>query len=183
MGYILLSPEYIEFTGEKEDKNWHLFETEEVYYDEDGFLHNSDVPIEDERDYITIADGIDVKISKNSQCKNTENDKSKTCKVICSNTTDLKGEDFIPFNIKYNLQKIKGQYLNEFIEEYIKEHDKDNIEEYVFKKTYNKYYTDENRTFFYSDDADTIRILACMLRRCVCGNCMRSLYSNLDNED
>ena len=173
MGYILLSPEHIEFTGEDEDKKWHLFETEEDYYDEEDFLHTSDDP-EDERDCITIVEGIDIKINNKPECENSE---------IFSNTTDLTEDNFIYFNIKYNLQKIEGQYLRKFIKEYIEKHDKDNVEEYTFKKTYNKYYTDKNRTFFYSDNTDTIRILACMLRRCVCGNCMRTLYRNLDNKN
>ena len=195
MGYILLSPEHIKFTDEKEDKKWHLFNAEicgvivkeECDYDDDDdfdIFNEEECSVvvtnepENEKSCITAGD-VKIDINDYPECENTENDEEK----ICSKSNDLEEDKLTSFIINYNLPKIKGQYLNKFIKEYIKEHDKNKIEKYIFKKTGNKYYTDEDRTFFYSDDADTIRIIACMLRRCICGNCMRTLYSNLDNED
>lgn len=178
MGYILLSPEYTKSENkenqskskENQIENWHLFETEEKYYGKDDFLYTPyGDNIEDERDCITIAEGLDIIISKNSQCNNSE---------IFSDTTDLEEKYINSFTIGYRLEGIRGQYLNEFIKDYIKKHDKYNNEEYIFKKPYNIYYTNKNRTFFYSNDADTIRIIACMLRRCVCGSCIATLYGD-----
>ena len=187
MGYILLSPKYIKSESEENQiENWHLFKTETLEKDNDDSLDDKlllndddidDYIIEDieeneyEKDYITIEDN-NIQINKNPQCENE----------IFSNCIDLESENYLLFKIKYNLQKITGQYLNKFIKEYKKEHDEDDIEEYDFLGV-GIYYTDKKRTFFYSDDADIIRIIACMLRRCVCGNCIRTLYSNLDNED
>ena len=41
-----------------------------------------------------------------------------------------------------------------------------------------KYFTDEKQTLFYSDNEDTIRVLACILGRKVCGRCMATLYGD-----
>ena len=95
MGYILLSPKYIEFIGEDEDKKWHLFETETLEKDNnildsdddlgfddldyDDILEDCDIQMEntEEIDCITIEDR-NIKISKNPRCENSE---------IFSNTT------------------------------------------------------------------------------------------------
>ena len=44
------------------------------------------------------------------------------------------------------------------------------------------YYTNRNRTFFYSYSEEVIRILACTLGRDVCGVCMSKLYGDLDTK-
>ena len=175
MGYILLSPEHIKSESEENQiENWHLFETEEKYHYKYDFLYTPyGDNIEDERDCVTITESLDIMINQSSQCKNSE---------IFSYTTNLKEKDINYFTIGYRLKGIKGQYLNEFIKEYLEKHDNGN-EEYDFQKQYITCYTNKNRTFFYSYNEDAIRIIACMLRRCICGNCMRTLYSNLDNED
>ena len=185
MGYILLSPEHIEFTGEKEDKNWHLFKAKieipindisEIYIEEekkqkcfeycwDNYDNSSN------KNYYKkciIARNGKIEIDKNPVCNN---------KKISRKSGYLANEDFKHLFIKYDFNKMESEYLMKYIEKFIEEHDKYDIEKYRFSGV-GIYYTGKNRTFFYSDDEDTIRMLACMLRRCVCGSCIKTLYGD-----
>ena len=152
--YILLAPEYFE-----SKKNWHLFKAK-IIGD-----NNKELTL---RDYGNIL-GIYCHIKKN-EVKTKEEDKkiekikfkllNKTseCGIRNRNKDKIENENFESFVIEYNLNLICN-----FIGDDI-------------------YYTDENRTFFYSDDENIIRILACALGRDVCGVCMSKLYGDLDTK-
>lgn len=173
MGYILLSPEYIK---SESGYNWHLFEAEliennnreltlrellrvtklsENYYNYHSYLQ---LFIKEIKNSITIErNNIIGKIK-------FELNKKSECGTRDRNKDKIENKNFESFDIKYDLSKGCIQY----------DFSVDDI-----------YYTDRNRTFFYSDNEDVIRILACTLGRDVCGACMSKLYGddNGNNEE
>lgn len=143
MGYILLSPEHIEFTDEKEDKNWHLFKAKKSKGEPDLYQQMKEIACCEEEYSVNIIDD--------------------DCLPECKE--EVKGEQDININSKY--------YKSIPIEYNLK---KGTIKYNLIEKL--EYFTNENQTFFYSDNEDTIRMLACLLRRNVCGRCMATLYAD-----
>lgn len=145
MGYILLSPEYIE---SKEAENWHLFKAKRVKVKPDLLQECRETAYGEEEYTVEIID----------------NDCLPECKE------EVKGEQYININSKY--------YKSIPIVYNLK---KGTIKYNLIEKL--EYFTNENQTFFYSNNEDTIRMLACMLRRCVCGRCMATLYGDNKNKN
>lgn len=166
-GYILLAPKYFE-----SQKNWHLFKVEAIdELDEElKFLERItkyDYIEEESEEYINIGeDKINIKDLDLAECKEKIKDRN------------LKDKNFEAITITYNLQKMERKY----IEENIEEQDNLGLKGYSFKGKGN-YYTNKDRDFFYSKEPDIIRILACMLRKSVCGVCMSTLYGDNKKEE
>ena len=191
-GYILLSPKYIKSESEENQiENWHLFKAE-IYMNDITELY-------DNFNGISIEEG---EVKKGfASCNDYDNSSNKNKKYIISingkiaicnyhpecnnedifrNGSDLGIEDFEHFFIKYNFEKMRKGYLKKYIEEYEEKHDTDDIDKCKFEGI-GIYYTDKNRTFFYSKELNTIRMLACLLGRSVCGTCMATLYGDNKN--
>lgn len=66
------------------------------------------------------------------------------------------------FIVTYNFYKLKGAYTNNFIGK-------------------NRYYTNNRRDFFYTENLDIIRLLSAALGEKVCGSCIAHLYGDLDD--
>lgn len=151
MGYILLSPEYIE---SKEGENWHLFKAKKVKGKPDLRQQMEELAYGVEEYIVEIIDDdcLPECKEKASECKEEE----KVIKCICK-CIDISSKYYESIPIEYKLKKRTTRY---------------NLIEKL------EYFTDKEQTFFYSDSEDTIRMLACMLGRCVCGNCIKTLYGD-----
>ena len=155
MGYILLSPKYIKSKSEENKiENWHLFKAEIIGGNKELTLRD----LGNIYDLYTHVKENEIKVKEED--KKIEGIKFKLlgkkseCGTRDRNKDKIENENFESFVIEYDLNLICN-----FIGDDI-------------------YYTDANRTFFYSDDKNIIRILACALGRDVCGNCMKTLYGD-----
>ena len=182
MGYILLSPEYIKSKSEENKiENWHLFDAKIIedevenslrciqifcnqseiydnkYYDFYKLMHGNSGEIEEERAKNSIMIKRDIIAGKIK----FELNKKSGCEKIDSNKKCIENENFEAFSIKSELDKKYTDY---------------------YFSVNSIYYTNRNRTFFYSYSEEVIRILACTLGRDVCGVCMSKLYGDLDTK-
>lgn len=156
MGYILLSPEYIE---SKEGENWHLFKAKKVKGKPDLRQQMEELAYGVKEYIVEIIDDdcLPECKEKASECK----EEAKVIKCI-SKYIDINSKYYKSIPIEYNLKKETTRY--------------NPIEKL-------EYFTNENQTLFYSNDEDTIRMLACLLGRCICGSCMSKLYGDNKNKN
>ena len=191
-GYILLSPKYIK-SKENKIENWHLFKAEIYMNDITELCDNIDeISIEEGEVKKVFAsyDDYDNSSNKNKECIISIDDKTAICnynpecnnKEIFHKDSDLGIKDFEIFFIKYNFKKIGKGYLKKCVEEYEEKHNINDIDKCDFKGM-GAYYTDKNRTLFYSEELNTIRMLACLLGRSVCGSCIATLYGDNKKEE
>ena len=152
--YILLAPEYFE-----SKKNWHLFKVEAIDETSESLeFYKSIFDCKDE-EYITIGK-YKINIEDLAECKEKVEDK-----------ININSKCYKSINLNYYLQKSDKKY----------ELQKKDVKYSLIKKL--EYFTDENQTFFYSKNENTIRMLACLLGRSVCGTCMATLYGDNKKED
>ena len=183
MGYILLSPKYIKSESEENKiENWHLFDAK-IIEDE----------IENNFRCIQIL------------CNHSEIYNNKYYKLVYGNSAEVEANmlknsimikrDIIAGKIEFDLLKEKSGCNKIYIDNNKKLIKNENFEVFSIKSDLNEkytnyyfsvnniYYTNRNKTFFYSDNEEVIRILACTLGRDICGVCMSKLYGDLDTKE
>ena len=160
--YILLAPDCIESKNkENKIKNWHLFKVEALDEISECLEFYKNTLNCKHENYITIGkDKINIKDLNLAECK----EKVKVKKNISSKC-------YKSINLNYYLQKNNEKY----------ELQKKDVKYSLIKKL--EYFTDKKQTFFYSKNEDTIRMLACLLGRRVCGTCIATLYGDNKKED